>query len=68
MDCDAVCRGSVAERYARCELREPEKSAYEEHFFRCARCRAELEGCHAILAAMRDAGFEFDPGWVVRAG
>jgi tetratricopeptide (TPR) repeat protein len=52
MDCEQVRREQLAERYLLGQLTEPEQDAYEQHYFECAKCFAELrlyEGLHVEL-------------------
>src|SRR5262245_28311254 len=58
MTCDEVAKGEIVERYLLGQLDEPERDAFEEHYFECARCSDELrtyEALQAELSRTRDA-------------
>jgi tetratricopeptide (TPR) repeat protein len=46
--CQNVESGNVAERYVRCLLEEPERTAFEEHFFVCQKCLEEVRVWRAL--------------------
>ena len=48
MTCQTVESGNVAERYVRRLLEEPERTAFEEHFFLCQKCLAEVRLWRAV--------------------
>jgi len=45
----------IIERYARNQLTLEERQAFEEHFFGCDECFAELQSVEAFVAGVRDA-------------
>lgn len=45
----------IIERYARNQLTPEERQAFEEHFFGCDECFAELQSVEAFVAGVRDA-------------
>ena len=58
MTCDEVAKGEIVERYLLGQLDEPERDAFEEHYFECARCSDELRTYEALqveLSRTRDA-------------
>ena len=55
MNCEAVQTGNVAERYVLGGLSEPERNAFEEHYFECDRCLDEVRMLQSLqgIAAER---------------
>jgi hypothetical protein len=49
MNCQAVETGNIAERYVLCALSEPERDAFEQHYYTCSRCFEEVQ----VLQALR---------------
>ena len=45
----------IVERYARNQLAPEERQAFEEHFFGCDECFAELQSVETFVASVRDA-------------
>ena len=58
MDCARVAREEIVERYVVGGLSDEDRSAFEEHYFECARCFEELEALQAIQAELRRPGAE----------
>ena len=48
MSCQRVSTDGVVERYLLGDLSEAEREAFEEHYFECDECFAELEALGAI--------------------
>ena len=61
MDCARVAREEIVERYLVDGLSDEDRSAFEEHYFECARCFEELEALQAIQAELRRPGAENEP-------
>lgn len=61
MDCDSIVRDETAERYLMGQLRETEQAAYEQHYFECARCFAELSRLQAVREVLREHPPLLDP-------
>jgi hypothetical protein len=51
MTCQAVESGNVAEKYVRGLLADPERTAFEEHYFLCPNCLEELRLWRALQQA-----------------
>lgn len=51
MTCQAVESGNVAEKYVRGLLADPERTAFEEHYFLCPKCLEELRLWSALQQA-----------------
>lgn len=49
MSCQQAAEGALAERYTLGQLSDPEREAFERHYFECARCFEDLE-LHRALA------------------
>ena len=65
---EAVERG-LAERYVLGDLSDPEREAFEEHFFDCPECAREVRLCAEVLANVRALVRERESGprgWMVR--
>jgi len=48
VDCQRVSTEDVVERYLLDELSDADRDAFEEHYFECDQCLAELEGLRAV--------------------
>ena len=48
LSCDQIAAHAFAERYLLGELSEPERDAYERHYFDCERCFHELTTVGAV--------------------
>jgi anti-sigma factor RsiW len=56
MSCDEIAAHAVAERYLLAELSEPDRDAYEHHYFSCERCFQELTTLGALRNELTAAG------------
>lgn len=52
MNCKEVQNGEVVERYLANQLPDAEKEAFEQHYFACDRCFAELEAARSVQQAL----------------
>jgi tetratricopeptide (TPR) repeat protein len=48
MDCGRVARDEILESYLLGRLSEPDRDAFEQHYFECARCFDELQTLKAV--------------------
>ena len=55
MSCDEIEAHGVAERYLLAELAEPDRDAYERHFFDCVRCFQALTTVSALRTQLNAA-------------
>ena len=53
MNCGVIVRDEFAERYLLGDLSPAEQEAYEQHYFECARCFAELRRLQAVRDVLR---------------
>jgi TolA-binding protein len=60
LDCRAVAREEIVERYVTGRLNEDDREAFEEHCFHCERCFDELQTLQAIREEARDTEIEFE--------
>jgi tetratricopeptide (TPR) repeat protein len=56
MDCDRAAREEVLESYLANRLSEEDRTAFEEHYFGCARCFDELQTLQGIRAVLSHDG------------
>jgi len=61
MDCGIAAREALFEGYLTGHLNEEEREAFEEHYFACARCFAELQALEAIREELRRCEAEEAP-------
>jgi len=55
MNCDKITRGEIAEKYVLGELSEPDREAFERHYFECSRCFEELQTYRALQLELKRA-------------
>lgn len=55
MDCDRIMKEEITEKYLLGRLSETEQESFEEHFFECSRCFAEVETYRALQAELKQA-------------
>jgi len=60
LDCHAVAREQIAERYVTGELSDPDREAFEEHYFHCERCFDELKTVQLIADELRRSEVELE--------
>ena len=65
-ECDRFLAEEVPERYLGGLLTEADRDAYEEHFFSCDRCFAELQTLRTLRAELRDRALMEGPSPVRR--
>ena len=58
MSCDEIAAHAVAERYLLAGLSEPDRDAYERHYFSCERCFHELTTVGAVRTELNAAGLD----------
>lgn len=74
MDCDRVEREEILEGYLAGTLTDEDMDAFEEHYFECARCFADLRSVEAIRAELQRTADTTVPNrrwftlWVPAAG
>jgi tetratricopeptide (TPR) repeat protein len=52
MDCARVIRDEIAEQYVAGRLSEEVRAAFEDHYFSCDRCFADVEAWRALAASL----------------